>query len=206
AGHFHKLSAPLSIEQNAEFLLSQIDQSSKIPKVIVSVSLGSMIAIEMVQRESKLFEKVFVMNTSFSNLSPIHHRLQLNALKQFYMIAKSKGLLDREKEILAMVSRAREKHLEIAKDWARIAEQRPMKVSNVLRQLAAAARYKLVEERPQTPIVIFNSKGDEMVDSSCSEKLADFWNLPLETHPTAGHDICIDDPDWVIEKIAQNLN
>lgn len=205
AGKFHKLAAPLTIEQNAEFLLSQIDEKSKNPRVIVSVSLGSMIAIEMAHKCSDLFEKVFVMNTSFSNLSPVYHRLQLNALKQFFMIAKSKGMLAREKEVLTMVSRAREKHDEIAKDWAEIAEKRPMPKANFLRQLAAAARYKLADDPPSAPIVVFNSKGDEMVHPSCSEKLADYWNLPLETHPTAGHDICIDDPDWVIDKLAKSL-
>ncbi len=206
AGQFYKVAAPLSIQQNAEFLISQIPTGSDVPKVIVSVSLGSMVAIEMAQLRPDLFHKVFVMNTSFSNLSPLYHRLQINAFKQFFMIAKSKTLVEQEKEVLIMVSRERQKHDAIAKEWAEISKLRPMPKANFVRQLTAAARYKLADDPPDVPIVIFNSKGDQMVHPSCSEKLSSYWNLPLETHPTAGHDICTDDPEWVIEHLAKGLS
>lgn len=205
AGCFNQLTSPLSITENAQFLISQIPKKTEHPRVIVSVSLGSMVAIEMCQLRPDLFAKVFVMNTSFSNLSPVYHRLQLKALRNFYSISQSKSLEQRELQVLKMVSQKTEKHEEIAKEWAQVARDRPMTLQNFLRQLVAASRYKIAEQAPQTPIVVFNSLMDEMVNPSCSEKLAKHWDLPIFTHPSAGHDICIDDPLWVLQKIRENV-
>ena len=204
-GQYRKLSSPLSISENAEFLLSHISQGSKHPKVIVAVSMGGMVAIEMLQKNSKQFIKAFVMNTSFSNLSPIYHRLQINGFKQFFKIAKTKSILEKELEVIKMVSRSPDKWEQVSKEWAMVAEKRPMATKNFFRQLVAAARYRIAEKPPQASIVVLGAKGDQMVHWSCSVKLAEYWNLVSYIHPSAGHDICIDDPNWVIEKINQEL-
>ncbi len=206
AGQFYKLTSPISIRENAEFLLSQIPKDNNHPKVLLSVSLGSMVAIEMAQLQPHLFAKVFVTNTSFSNLSPIHHRLQLDAFKHFYNIGKAKSLEERELEVLRMVSRNQKHHPEICKKWVEIAEARPMPLKNFFRQLIAAGTYKIADHPPDIPIVVMRSMGDEMVDPSCSQKLANHWNLPIHTHPSSGHDIFIDDPDWVIDVIQSEMS
>lgn len=203
AGKYHKLTSPMSIKENAEFLLSQISEKNETPKVIVSVSLGSMVAIEMAQLNQGLFSKIFVMNTSFFNLSPIYHRLQLNAWKRLFNILKAKDLLKREMEVLKMVSNKESQHKVVASKWVQIAKDRPMKLQNLVRQLVAAGTYRLAIDPPQTPLVVLRSMGDKMVHPSCSKKLADYWNLPLHTHESAGHDLCIDDPQWVLECIKE---
>ncbi len=204
-GKYRKLTSPLSIEENAEFLLSQLDESSSAAKVLLSVSMGSMVAVEMVQRQPRRFAAAFVMNTSFANLSPLLHRLQLHAFKQFLKIGRSKSLEEREREVLKMVSQASEKHERISEEWAEIARERPMAVKNFFRQLIAAARYRLADAKPDVPVLVLNSKEDKMVSPACSEALAERWQLPLHTHPSAGHDLCVDDPAWVIEVVEDEL-
>ncbi len=206
AGRYNKLTSPITIGENCEFLLSQIPEDSERPRVIVSVSLGSMVAVEMAQRAPSMFSKIFVTNTSFANLSPLHHRLQLEAFKRFFNITKSRSLRDRESEVLKMVSRDRSKHEQVVEEWVAIAEKRPMAVKNFVRQLLAAATYRIADEPPDVPIVVLRSMGDQMVDPSCSQKLAEHWSLPMHTHPSSGHDIFIDDPQWVLDRINDNLN
>ena len=52
-GRFHKLTSPLTVEENAEFLLSQMDQKRDRPKWILSYSLGAMVAVEMIQKTNR---------------------------------------------------------------------------------------------------------------------------------------------------------
>jgi surfactin synthase thioesterase subunit len=206
AGHFCKLTSPITIGENAEFLISQLPEKTKNPLCIVSISLGSMVAIEMCQRAGHRFHQAYLLNTSVANLSPIHHRLQLDAWKRLLKITKSKDLKSREREILKMVSREPKRWPELSEQFAQIAELRPMKVSNVLRQLIAAATYRVASIAPSTPMILMNSEGDQMVDPRCSKVLSDHWSLPLLTHPNAGHDLTIDAPDWVVEQIKNHLS
>ena len=206
AGRFNKLTAPMTIAENAEFVISQLPEEVVEKKVIFSVSLGSMVAIEMLHKRPDLFSLAIVTNTSFSNLSPLYHRLQLNAFQQFLKIGRSGSDLNkREYEVLKMVSNSPDRWLALSKQWAEIADKRPVEIKNFLRQLLAAATYKLASEKPKVPIVALRSLGDKMVHPECTEKLANYWSLPMHSHPDAGHDLCIDDPAWVIEKIEKIL-
>ncbi|MCJ8275869.1 MAG: alpha/beta hydrolase, partial [Bdellovibrionales bacterium] len=92
------------------------------------------------------------------------------------------------------------------KIWSEIAEKRPVHPLNFLKQLAAASRYQLPDEKPNLPMVVFCSREDAMVHPSCSDKLAKHWNLPIFYNSTAGHELALDDPEWVIENLAQNLD
>lgn len=206
AGRFHKLTSPLAIGEMAEFVITQVEESKERPKILLSMSLGAMVCCEVVLKRPELFDKVFLINTSFANLSPIYHRLQLKALQSLYHIVRSKDLYNRELEVLKMVSRNKEKWSQVAEEWTEISRQRPMSSLNVLRQLAAAARYRLPKANPQnSEIVVLRSLGDQMVHPDCSKKFADHWQLPLETHPDAGHDLALDAPEWVLKTINKHL-
>jgi predicted alpha/beta hydrolase family esterase len=84
-------------------------------------------------------------------------------------------------------------------------KKRPIRKDNFFRQLIAAARYNLSEFKPRVPITVLSSKGDQMVHPSCSEALAEHWDLPIITHPSAGHDLGIDDPEWLVKTIGDHL-
>lgn len=205
-GKFNQLQCPLNIEAIAEFVGTQVEHRPSENRILLAVSLGAMVGAELVSRSDDFFSKVFLMNTSFSNLSPVHHRMQLFALKRFFQAARAgRDVHQREEEILKMVSNSPEKIKEIKKEWAHIFLTRPSKLSNIFRQLVAASRYKVPSEPPSTPVVVFNSRGDKMVHPSCSEAFAKHWGLKLHTHESSGHDLCIDDPDWVLERIKEEL-
>lgn len=202
-GKFHKLTSPRSIDETAEFLLTQLPKDKK--GVLLAISLGGMVAVELARKCPQYFEKLVIINSSFSNLSPFYHRLQLKTFKSFFKMARSQNLQQREFECLKMVSHSSEKWPALSQEFAQVARDRPVRVTNFLNQLYAASRYKIPQEPLATPLIIFNSRGDEMVDYRCSEALARHWKCPIHTHLTAGHDIPIDDPDWLIEKLEESL-
>jgi pimeloyl-ACP methyl ester carboxylesterase len=206
-GQFIGLTAPLSIEETAIFVASQIPepQPGSPARVLVAISLGGMVAWQLALQAEPHFHRIFMINTSLANVSPIHHRLQWKALQRLIEIAKERDLQAREKAIFKMVSRNAPVWDELAREFAEVAGQRPIRPLTIVRQLIAASRYRGADPRPGAPLVLVNSLGDDMVHPSCSAEIARKWSLPLITHPRAGHDISIDDPQWLVDIICQNL-
>jgi len=59
---------------------------------------------------------------------------------------------------------------------------------------------------PDTDVLILSSKQDRLVHVSCSLAIASRWKCPAQLHPMAGHDLVLDDPNWVIEKVQRWLD
>jgi len=75
--------------------------------------------------------------------------------------------------------------------------------SNAMRQLLAAARFRAPEVAPPAPLLVLCSRGDRLVDPQCSIRLAAAWNARLAVHPTAGHDLPLDDGPWVAARVRE---
>lgn len=202
AGEYHRLASPMSIDAIAEFIYSQVNESRPQERYIVAVSLGGMVATALARLYPQFCDGMVICNASFSNLSPVYHRLQLSALKQIYLAATAKNEAEKERAVLDMVSNRsdRQDHIE---EWADIARQRPVSAANFLKQLFAAATYTLPANKPNIPILVLSSTCDHMVNPECSQKFAEYWTLPIESHPAAGHEIWMDAGEWVIEKTLQ---
>ena len=76
---------------------------------------------------------------------------------------------------------------------------------NALRQLLAAARYSAPEAPPPVPVLLLASARDQLVSPNCSRTLARRWGVPLAMHPSAGHDLPLDDGPWVAAEIRRWL-
>jgi alpha-beta hydrolase superfamily lysophospholipase len=108
----------------------------------------------------------------------------------------------REAAILQLTSR---RVAAVPPQWLTLRRERPVSRLNALRQLAAAAAFRLPAAAPAVPLLLLASRGDALVDAGCSQALAARWDLPLEVHPDAGHDLPLDDEAWVVERVAQWL-
>ncbi len=202
-GSFYNLTSPLRVSEYADFLLSQMDENNKREKVILSISLGSMVAVEMARKRKNFFHRIYLMNTSFSGLSPFYHRLQWKSFKEFFSIVMASGIKKREWNILRLVSNRPSLWPLMIDSFVETARKRPCKTGNVLRQLWAAFRYSVDPGPPEgTSFVVLNSRGDRMVDPRCSETLAKHWGVPLHTHPRAGHDLPLDAPEWILDIVS----
>ena len=76
-GEFHQKTTPLTIRENVDFLQEQFEKlytENPGEWYLLGISLGGMFVTEWAQRINP-FKKVFVINSSFKNLSPLFDRL-----------------------------------------------------------------------------------------------------------------------------------
>lgn len=190
-------------QQLSERFLHQYPQYERI--AIVALSMGGMIAVDWAEAEPGRVKKIVLINSSFKGLSPFYFRLRWqNYFKIFTLIFSSK--MTKEKKILALTSNHKmnsRDELQLLHTWCKIAEQYPISLSNGFKQLLAAARFCLPKERIQTPMLIIVSHNDRLVDYRSSEALTyHFPQSNFMVHPTAGHDLALDDPFWLSRQIS----
>jgi pimeloyl-[acyl-carrier protein] methyl ester esterase len=213
SGRFSEMKCPLSVPAMAEFvrekyveIRDRLNSEGERPEhvYLVSLSLGGMIASSWLQRWPRDFDGAVMMNTSFRGFSSFHHRLRPQSLKHLVAILRTvKDPVECERHVLQMVSNRAEIHEEVAKEWAKIAMDRPVTVENFVRQLTAAGLYRASKTRPAVPLLLLSSEKDRMVNPRCSRAIARRWRCEMREHPEAGHDLTVDDAQWVAREIVQ---
>jgi pimeloyl-ACP methyl ester carboxylesterase len=180
------------------------------PVYIIALSMGAMVAVEWMNQHPEECAGAVLISTSLRGLNPFYHRLlPSNYLTILKSIIFTEDINQKENRILHMVSNIiasdSTKSEEIVSHWIDYAKQYPVSAINGLRQLIAAMRFHVPALQPDVPILVLRSLADHMVSPECSATLARHWHLPIETHATAGHDIPLDDAEWVCKKIVQWL-
>lgn len=174
------------------------------PYGIIALSMGGMVALDWAQNvEEGKIQRLVLINTS-SGFSPPWQRMKPSALPQLIRLLTRRELFHREAGILALTSNHPVATATI-KRWYSIQRQRPVSLRNALRQLAAAARFKPAAKRPLPDALVLASRGDRIVDWHCSQAFESRWQWTLRVHPDAGHDLPLDDPDWVVAQITDYL-
>ena len=177
-------------------------QGGRPPYVLVALSLGGMVALEWCHRAAAEVAGCVVINTSLRRFSPAWQRLQPHNFKRLAGLLRP-GLtpLQRERQVLELTSSRPQRHAGVPALWADIGRRHPVSRVNALRQLLAAARYLPPTHRPEAPVLVLASAGDRLVSPNCSASLSARWALPMHLHPGAGHDLPLDDPEWVLRRM-----
>jgi pimeloyl-ACP methyl ester carboxylesterase len=174
------------------------------PHVLLGHSLGGMVAMSWATCYPQDVCGLVLVNTSARGTGPWYRRLRPRALGVLARIAMSSDVRARERAVLELTACHPPATPEvIASDWARWYEERPVSLGNALRQLVASARFALPSAAAGVPVLVLASERDALVDPACSHALADAWNARLLSHPTAGHDLPLDDPAWVAHEVAR---
>ncbi|MEK7356912.1 MAG: alpha/beta hydrolase [Bdellovibrionota bacterium] len=212
SGRYSEMRSPVTVKEITSFmrekfleLRRRIREQGEIPPpktYLVAVSLAGMVACDWMERWPGDLTGVVLINSSFKGFSPPHRRLTPEAYARMFKILREKDPVEREKRVLEMVSNRPERHAEIAAEWAAIQLSRPVSHENFVRQLTAAALYQPGLVKPETPVLILNSEGDRMVHPSCSEQIAARWGATLVRHPTAGHELPLDEAAFTAKAIA----
>ena len=169
---------------------------------VIGLSFGGMIALELC-RFSGRFERAVIINAS-SRLTPAAARLSPGGLCTLLGALSSSDVLARERRVLALTSAlpADAQH-GYAERAAAIARSRPLSRVAVLAQLLGAARFA-----PPAPSAIGTrmsfvcSRRDQLVSPRCSHDLSAFYAGSAIEHPWAGHDLPLDDPNWLCERVV----
>ncbi len=200
-GSRHKERSPLSIDEIVERLRQEFLQKRTENNFFFAISLGAMVGFHWLQKYEDDFVGAVFGNTSMKGLSPLTHRLQPAQWGKILGLFFTSDTRKIERTILEITSENTARFSELEVSWEKIQQSRPVTKGNALRQLIAAATYSPNSHRPKAQVLILNGAKDQLVSPKCSAAIAKKWNVPLEIHPAAGHDITLDEPTWVLQKI-----
>lgn len=205
-GRLFQEESPTSIEGMIFKLKAQYNKFKRkdAKSYMIAISMGGMIGINWLNSHKKDYDKAFIFNSSLPKFCSLFERLLPDSIPTLLSGAISSDPVYREKQIQKIIINHQDKNKDIWKGWSKVSKNMPVSFPNTLRQLWAAMRSPN-PEKVSTPIFIGVSENDRMVSSNCSKRMAKAWNLPIFTHPTAGHDILNDDPKWLAEIVAKNI-
>jgi len=196
------LAVEAMVEHAREWLLAQ---GSSPPYHLLGLSLGGMVSLDWASRHPGEVAGCVVLSTSLRSFSAFHERILPRNYAALARIFFERDAASRETAIYRLTSSGEPSPV-IVSDWTRYAQEQPMSRTNALRQLVAAARYRGPAEPPRVPILVLAGAGDRLVDPRCSEALARAWKLPIQVHPSAGHDLALDDGPWVASQVKRWLS
>lgn len=200
-GARHLERSPLSVERMAEQIRAQAPPRDGKRHSLLGISLGAMVCLEWASRWPWEIDRLVVINTSVGNLCPPHRRLRPAAARAIASIVATADPVRRELATLALTSRAHVGNRELAQRFAEAEQEQPMAKANVLRQLAAASRFRVGVAPPGVRILVLRSLQDDLVDPVCSGRLARHLGARCIEHPEAGHDLPLDAPRWCVDQI-----
>ncbi|KQQ47516.1 hydrolase [Duganella sp. Leaf126] len=174
------------------------------PYSLLALSLGGMMAVEWASRHPDELTRAVLVNTSMRPFSRFHQRLRWRNYGAIVRMLLDGGVAAQERLILRLTSRHGDNAERdgLLRRWLAYQQQFPVSRANALRQLLAAARYRAPATRPALPLLVLSSSGDQLVDPDCSRQLAAAWRTEHRIHPNAGHDLPLDDGDWVAQRVA----
>ncbi len=202
-GFLFDKDTPGSIDGAIAQIRAQITYDGADSFALVGVSLGGMLATRWAQLFPNEISHLVLINSS-SKLTPFTQRLlPLN----YPGIIKHLLLSDpaaSEEFILRQTSNVENIWKPHLSENIEFLKSHPMKTLNFIRQLKLAGQTDFTEVPKATKLVLA-SKADRLVSFKCSERISQVWGCKIQYHETAGHDLPLDDPDWVIENIKNTF-
>lgn len=200
-GQLYRRQSPLHLCDLVEHLRLELRPlHAHAPLRLLGLSMGAMVATEWGLHYPQEIASLVLINGSLGDLSPPWQRLRPGALP---CIARALLLDTAGREALIYRLSCRRHADTTLAQWLSYAREYPVSRSNVLRQFRAASCYRSGGRLPAAKALILCSRNDALVNPACSAAIANHWRAPLGIHPSAGHDLPHDDPDWVLAQIAR---
>ncbi len=206
-GSLFRLASPNRIEAMVEHLRTDLQrQQIAPPYYLLSLSLGGMVAVAWAHAYPEEIAGLVLINTSLRSVNPWYQRLQPGSYATLLRIALASGNAAlREQLILNLTSNSASEKSAVLPQWIAWRKEFPVSTGNALRQIAAASLYRAPARAPRPPILMLASSADRLVDARCTRQLAEQWGSAMALHPTAGHDLPLDDGPWVADQVRQWL-
>ncbi len=176
------------------------------PWMIAGAGIEAMVAVDWASAESDLFRKLILMNPSSADSSRLADRFRYRA--RFPMLF---GLFGGDRPLAvrsylgAVSNRYRsndQKSKTIENDLVHSRHDRPPSPLTAFRHLVSASHFELPVDRPKAPTVVFASRGDRIAKPECAVRVAERLGASPIYHPWSGHDLTIDDPEWLARNVA----
>lgn len=165
---------------------------------VLGISMGGMVALDWAQRFPHEVNGLMLINSSAGN-QPFWWRLRPGAwLKMIHALLSDSNA--REAQVLKIVSNNTADYAQHLDQWLSIQQQRPVARATIVTMLRAAAQFRPQPTCAVNGLVLASNK-DRMVSTRASTAIAQQFHWPIHLHPTAGHDLPMDAPDWILDKL-----
>lgn len=202
-GVLHAQASPDRVEGMVAYCRDELRRRGlRPPYRVLAMSLGAMVASAWAQAYPQELDAAVLVNTSLRPFSPFWQRLRPPAYPRILGMLLRPDPRRGEETVLRLTTTRSAEHRGVLDDWVAWRLACPVTRANALRQLHAAIRFRAPRRAPATRLLVLVGLGDRLVDPRCSQRLAQAWNCPIAAHPSAGHDLPLDDADWVAERIA----
>jgi pimeloyl-ACP methyl ester carboxylesterase len=202
-GALHLQQSPKTVQAMVAHCRERLAKLGLLPPYrVVALSMGGMVSVAWAHACPQEVTHQVLINTSMRPISPFYKRLRpTNYLRLLSLLLNGANAHKWEHTIWRMTSRMSPP--ETVDGWVKLRQQHPVQPLNALRQLWAASRFTAPLTPPPATALLLASKHDALVNVACSRSIAQHWNWPLFEHPRAGHDLPLDDGQWVIEQILE---
>ena len=200
-GALHRQPSPWRVQDLVEHCRAQLVQRRLQPPYhVLAMSLGAMVAVAWSHAHPQEVAAQVLINTSMRPFNPFYQRLlpaNYAALLRLAVLGATPDAWERT------VLRITSNHAcdDVLPLWLSLRQEHPVSRANALRQLVAAARFRAPAAKPLVPTLVLTSEQDHLVSCACSKALARHWHCDLRVHPSAGHDLPLDDGPWVAAQV-----
>lgn len=176
---------------------------------ICCVSLGSMVALQWAHEYPNDFSRIVITNVSCKPLSSTFERFMPKNVLQIPKLLFAENKKSREKIILKMTSNKSDIELDkIAEDYSKFSLEQSQFQSVGIAHLIAGSRFSIPKSLENShgkthQFLVISSQKDTLVSPKCTRVIAKYLNAPLVEHPSANHDLPLDDPNWFVDKITK---
>lgn len=174
------------------------------PWGIIAISMGGMIGMDWCNRFPHDLSTLVLVNSSAGNLSSPHHRFSPLAMGTVLKLFFREDYEEREEAILKLTTNMLKIEKDLVQRYASYSADTPIRRSSFIKQMIAASRFKVPEELSQN-LLILAAKKDRLASYKCSKSIAKHFNKKLYLHDQAGHDLPMDDPQWIIDHLKSFL-
>lgn len=192
---------------NAEILISELRKQSQFLKSrekvnLIGISLGGMLALKWAELYPDEIDRLVVVNSSLASLSRHFERLHFKNYLKVISILLNQDPTTREKEILDLTANNQKRKDHFFGLFANQVKAHPVSAHNFFRQLKLANSISIKNAYPNKTLVL-NSLGDTLVNPKCSLDISQAFGLELKSHNSAGHDLILDDPQWLANQAVE---
>jgi pimeloyl-ACP methyl ester carboxylesterase len=202
-GEYHQQKAPLDVQAWVQHISDALaQQHPNLNSVsILAYSMGAMVSHTWARQTKLNVQRMVWINTSFANLSPWYARMQwpvICSLPKFF--TQFSNLTKREAWVMRWTLSTTQDRSALLQTWVDIQRKRPVSLANFFRHTVLAAKLKLTQ-KPACPVMILQSAKDQLVSPTCSKAIVNKLDCAHAVHPNAGHDLTLEDPEWVFEQL-----
>jgi pimeloyl-ACP methyl ester carboxylesterase len=200
-GRLWKQRSPSSMDGLVQSVRGQLNALGvNTPVCVLGLSMGAMVGARWALQWPTEVRQLVLINTSTRPFSPFWQRLRpAGLLSLLWLTIVRAGPQAWEREILRLT--ANHPRDDVMPGWLTERRLHPVSPGNAFRQLRAAAAFTASVNSARAKALVLAAAGDRLVNPACSMALASAWDIPILLHPTAGHDLTLDDGAWVVQAV-----